>query len=73
MNADDEFDRAEARSEVSRIDGAAFDHVLTDFLAERTQLLHAEVFDISRRIDAVKKRMCRIAHCRVQSLSLRRY
>ena len=58
MQAYDKFNRSEAGTEVSGIDSATFYHVLTYLLTECAQLLHAETFDVSWRIDLLKEWKC---------------
>ena len=58
MQAYNEFYRSEAGTEVPWVDRATFYHVLTYLLTECAQLLHAETFDVSWRIDLLKEWKC---------------
>ena len=62
VESDNQLDSSEAWAEVSRVDGAAFNHVLTDLLAEFLQLLDSESLDVCRGVDLVEICICCVVH-----------
>ena len=55
MKAHHQLYCTEARSKVPRIHGAAFYHILPEFLAELPELIHAEILDVLWRIHTLQK------------------
>ena len=55
MQSGDEFHGTETRSEMSRIPGAAFNHIVPDFSAQNPEFLHTEIPDVGRAVDFVEQ------------------
>ena len=62
MKGNDKFYSTEAGTKMTGVDRTAFDHILTDLIAESLQFIKAHPFYICRRVHLFKNPVCRVFH-----------